>query len=78
MLFHFILLVIGIGFLILSIFMTKWYNKLNDELEHGNPWNVEYEDYLLTAFYQWLCLPVSIGWIITCIVLLVIDFTKGG
>ena len=77
MLFHFILLIIGVGFFILSIFMAKQHQKLDDELTHGNPWNVDFGDYLLSALYKWLCLPVSIGWIITCIVLLVIDFTKG-
>ena len=46
--------------LIVSIFGIKWHIKLNDELKYGNALNVEYGDYILSAYVTYLLTPASI------------------
>lgn len=57
--------------LIASIFGIKWRIELDDEMDHGNPSNVEYGDYLLASYLAYLLTPASIFGILAGIYLVI-------
>lgn len=52
-----------------GLYGIKWHKELNFELEHGNPYNVEYLDYLISA-YSYLLTPIASICTLVCVYLL--------
>lgn len=64
-----VMLIFGLLTLAMSIYCFKWHSDLNKDLDEC-PMEVEYSDYLLSAYGSFLLLPVSlfvIGGSIYCI-----------
>ena len=55
--------------------LAKEHDKLDHELTHGNPRNVEYEDYIVTSFGV-LGVPACIVCILFCVYLIVCSYVN--